>query len=188
MQIPKKSKKVFSGKLFDLYQWEQKVYDGSFQTFEMIARKPSVDVIATVGDKIIVLMQEQPTKPLFPSLPGGRIEDGQSPIEAARAELLQETGYKPGSIKLMAEFFGSSKICFHESIFIANNCVKVKDQELDGGEKIKVTFKDFDSFFQLCRNERFTAPRNLITIMYEALIDSDKKDELKRKIFGNKGE
>ncbi len=183
MKIPKEAKKVFSGIMFDVYQWKQKMYDGSYQTFEMIARAPSTDVIAIVDDKIIVLMQEQPTKPLFPSLPGGRVEGGDKPLETAKREMLEETGYEAKEWKLLAEWFGVSKLYFHESVFVAKNCKKVVQQKLDAGEKIKITFMSFNDFLKLCRNERFTAPLGLKFMMYEALVDPKKREELEKRIF-----
>lgn len=183
MKIPKDSKKVFSGVLFDVYHWEQEMYDGTRRTFEMLERKATVDIIATVGDKIVALRQEQPSRPPFPSLPGGKIEAGQTPLEAARAELMQETGLDSDDIMLIKEFQGSSKIYFHEYLFVAKDCVRVSDQNLDGGEKIEVELMDFDSFLQLCRNELFTAPQGLKHMMYEALLDRDKYLELKNIIF-----
>ena len=60
MKIPINAKKVFSGIIFDTYQWEQEMYDGSHKIFEMVKRSPTVDVIATMDDKIITLWEEQP--------------------------------------------------------------------------------------------------------------------------------
>ena len=146
MKIPKNAKRVFHGVMFDVYQWEQAMFDGSKQTFEMMARAPSTDVIAVVDNKIIVLMQEQPTKPLFPSLPGGRVESGSAPLETAKREMSEETGYEAKQWKLLGEWFGASKLYFHESVFIAKNCKKVAGQKLDAGEKIKITFMDYSCY------------------------------------------
>lgn len=183
MRLPKNSKKVFTGVLFDVYQWNQKMYDGSYKTFEKIIRKPSVDVIAIVNNKIIILIQKQPTRELFFSLPGGGVEKRQTPVQAAKEELLQETGYGAKEIKLVNEFFGDSKVFFHESLFIAKDCKKVAQQNLDSGEKIKIIFYSFDDFLQLSRNKYFIAPFELKFMMYEALIDPKKKEKLRKKIF-----
>ena len=183
MKIPEHAKKVFSGILFDTYQWEQEMYDGSFKTFEMLQGKPTVDVIATIGDKIITQIQEQPGRAPYRSLTSGKIEEGQTPLEAAEAELLQETGCVSSNVRLFKEFLGSSKVSLHEYVFIANDCRKIAEQNLDGGEKIEVEFLGFDEFLQLCRDELFTAPPKLKLMMYEALVDPEKKEALRAAIF-----
>ncbi len=38
MKIPPNAKRVFKGIIFDVYQWQQKMFDGSKETFEMLKR------------------------------------------------------------------------------------------------------------------------------------------------------
>ena len=93
MKIPEVAKCVFQGIFFDVYHWPQDMYDGSTRTFEMLKRKPSVDIIATQGDRILLTEEEQPNKGKFVSIPGGQLEEGESFLACAKRELLEETGY-----------------------------------------------------------------------------------------------
>ena len=53
--IPKDAKLVFKGKLFDVYQWQQERFDGSFATYERLRRRPSVTIIPiTTAGKVII--------------------------------------------------------------------------------------------------------------------------------------
>lgn len=183
MKIPPEARCLYQGILFDVYQWDQELYDGSKGTFEMVSRKPTVDIIATVDDKIIILMQKQPHRALYPSLPAGKININERPEIAAQRELLEETGYQFEKLCLLDEYFGGSKIYFHEYVYVARDCKQVAHQSLDAGEEIKVGFVSFEEFLQLVRNPFFAAPIPFKFAMYEALLDSDKKEALKQKIF-----
>jgi len=186
--LPKGARKVFKGILFDVHHWDQEMFDGSSKTMEVLTSRSVVDIIAIVGDKIIVLDQEQPHRSMFCCIPGGHVEDDELPVESAKRELLEETGYESASsdFTIFSESFGSSKIAVHESIYLARNCKKVASQKLDPGEKITVKFVEFDDFLQLCRDRNFSTASELKRLMYEALLDKRKKKEMKNRIFGSK--
>ena len=69
--IPDNAKKVFTGITYDVYQWEQKMFDGTYSTFEILKRRLGVQVIVVIKDKILLLKEEQPGKGKFISLVGG---------------------------------------------------------------------------------------------------------------------
>ena len=184
MNIPKISNKVFEGILFEVYQWKQMMFDNSERMFEMIKRKPAVSIICMTDDKIMIFMQEQPNRLPYQSLIGGIIEEGETPLDAAKREMLEETGYTSDNIEIICETFGGSKIYFPEYVFFARNCKKISEPKLDSGEKGSIRFISYDEFIELCRDENFSVPFKLRFMMYEFFIDKFKKDEFRKKIFG----
>ena len=60
MKLPKNSKLVFKGDMFDTYQWPQKMFDGSTRTFEMLKRADTVHLIATTEDNKIIEIGQKP--------------------------------------------------------------------------------------------------------------------------------
>ncbi|SRR3989338_2566521 len=181
-KVPSHAKKVFSGLLFSVYRWQQEMFDGSFKTFEMLWRVPAASVLATVDKKIIVLDQQQPGRATYPSLPGGKVETGEAPEAAARRELLEEAGYSTGDLALFKLYNEHSKIDYDDYVFLAKNCAQTSKQNLDPGEKIKVKLVTFDRFLQLVRNQDTAIPRGLQHEMWEALLNKNKKAELKKRL------
>ena len=91
---PDNAQKVFEGVLFNVYQWPQKMFDGSTITFESLERRDTVTIIPVTEDgKIIMTKQEQPCAKPFLSLPGGIMDPGEAVFVAAKRELMEETGY-----------------------------------------------------------------------------------------------
>jgi len=58
--IPKHAKRVFTGEFFEVFNWPQKMFDGTTRTFERLKRRDGVSIIAAVNNKIVVLRQKQP--------------------------------------------------------------------------------------------------------------------------------
>ncbi len=185
MNIPERAKKVFDGIIFDIYQWEQEMFDGSRRTFEMADLKSAVLVIVPLqGSRILILEQEQPNRPHHITLPGGHIEKGETPIEAASKELREETGYVADSFDLFKESFGMPKFRFAESVFIARGARKEHEQTLGAGERIAVNDISFEEFLLLARDNTFSVSFNFRWVLYEALIDEVFKEKLRATLFG----
>ncbi len=140
--IPEGATKAFHGVMFDVYQWEQELFDGSTKTFEMLKRPDSVDVIAVRDGKILVVEQEQPGTGVFYSFPGGRHDvEAENELQAGQRELLEETGMQFRNWKLIAAFQPHLKIDWVVYTFLATEFVSQREQELDAGERITVVPK-----------------------------------------------
>jgi ADP-ribose pyrophosphatase len=165
-KIPKHAQRVFHGTVFDIYQWRQKMYDGSTKLFEVAKRLDGACVLAAVGDKMVVLRQSQPTKGTYYSLPGGFMDKpGESPRKAALRELLEETGMRPQKLKYWRNFSrGGARMITSLHVFIAQDCKKVADQALDGGEKIEIKLVSFDKFLDFFDKPDFHATELMLEI------------------------
>ncbi len=137
-RIPPHATRVFKGVIFDVYQWEQELFDGTTTTFEALRRPDTVMVIALDGEDVLYTQEEQPGKPLFLSLFGGRREEGETALEAAKRELREESGLVSEDWEHLRDDPFPGKIDWTVSFFIARGCRQVGTPMLDGGEKITV--------------------------------------------------
>lgn len=158
MKIPKQAKKVFSGEIFDVYQWHQKMFDGSIGTFEMLKRPDTVQIIATRDNKIFITKQKQPGSNYFCSLLGGRVNKKEKPLSAAKRELLEESGFVSSDWELIIVDQPYGKIDWKIYTYVARNCQKIKKQKLDNGEKIFVKSVNFNQFIKMVTSPSFISP------------------------------
>ncbi len=182
--MPANAQCVFRGVIFDVYQWDQIDYTGKMQIFEKLKRPDTAIVIPVTEDgKIIYSIQEQPGKAPFMSLIGGRVDDGEDGLEAAKRELLEETGYDAQDWTLLDAAHPTTKIDWCIYTFVARGCQKVGEQDLDGGEKIELRFATFEEFARLVTHEDFREDGLKIRFL-EAMLDPKKMQELKTLITG----
>lgn len=183
MKLPKQAKIVFKGKIFDVYQWPQKLYDGSTATFEMLKRPYTVQIISTIGDKILISKQIQPQhKKYFYSLFGGRIDGKETPLQAAKRELLEEAGLTSDDWELFDTNQPLQKMDWTIYTYIARNCIQTKNKNPDAGEKIKTIALTFKQFTDLIFNNDFRGQDIMYQIVKTKL--QGKEKQVKKKIFG----
>lgn len=183
-KMPKNAKRVFKGVIFDVWHWKQKMFDESTAVFEKLSRADTVNVIGVVGKKIILLHQKQPDwKKSKNTLAGGRVNDGESPLRAAKRELLEETGYASKNWILWNKINPYGKIVWTVYSFIARDCVKVRNPEPDAGEKLKTKLVGFDEFLEVSEDPDFYEGE-LKNALLRARYDRKRRKEFKKLLFG----
>jgi ADP-ribose pyrophosphatase len=138
--------KVISTKtLFD-HSWAKIVVDtiehqGTKRPYFYVASP--VEAVATVGlnseDEIILTQQyRHPVREVIYDLPAGRLEVGESPLDGARREFEEETGYYPNHIEPLGyynQFPGTLRA--GTNLFFARDLTPTK-QILDEGEELNI--------------------------------------------------
>lgn len=154
--IPETAQKVFSGELFSVWQWEQKMYDGSTAVFEKIERADTVTIVPVTEDgRVILARQEQPGIEPFIGVLGGVIDPGEDPLTAAKRELLEEGGMEAKNWKLWFAVQPFSRIEWAEYVYIAQGVTTVAEQQLDRGEQIDVYDVPLEDFMLQVIDPRF---------------------------------
>lgn len=170
--IPEEAKCVFSGEIYDVYQWPQKLYDGSIATFEMLRRPDTVKIIALVTpeeqaqlknvvnlttsteDKIVITKQKQPRKDWFYDYPGGRVDaEDVDELAGAKRELLEEAGLEFANWKLVDVKQPFNKIDWLVYTFVTSGLVRQTTQCLDAGEQIEVELATIPEIQQLAKSK-----------------------------------
>ena len=177
--IPEEAKKVFKGILFDVYQWEQEMFDGTKAIFEKLKRPDTVVVFPVLPDgRIILTKQEQPGKEPFIGATGGRVDEGEDILSAAKRELLEESGYEAEEFVLWDAQHPVGKVDWVVYTFIAKGLKKVADPHPDIGEKIELMKVTLDELIEISLDKKFEE-KEIVFKFHEAKFDSEKKEELK---------
>jgi ADP-ribose pyrophosphatase len=105
--------------------------DGRTADFEVVELFDSAAVLALTPSNDVVLVEEFRPGPeeLLLELPGGVVEPGRAPLEAARAELLEETGYE-GELIAVGTVLKDAYATNVKHVFAATRCIRVAEPEL----------------------------------------------------------
>lgn len=182
--LPLNARRVFKGVIFEVWQWDQKMFDNTTEIFEKIWRVPTVEIIATVKDRILIEKQDQPDRPDNINLPGGRVDE-EDPLEGAKRELLEETGYESDNWSLLLKHDKGGKIIQEVYYFLARNCRKIREPQLDAGEKIETQLITFDEFVLLTESSQFWVSPEFVNYLLRVQLEQNKKNELRELLFRN---
>ena len=103
---------------------------GEVTEFEVIELFDSVVVLALTAANEIVLVREFRPGPeeILLELPGGILEPGRAPVEAAEAELLEETGFR-GHLAAAGTMFKDGYATNVKHAFVATGCERVSEPD-----------------------------------------------------------
>ncbi|PIE97819.1 MAG: DNA mismatch repair protein MutT [Treponema sp.] len=103
------------------------------------------EVLNESGEKCFLMVEQwrHGAERTFIEFPGGVIDKAESPDEAAKRELLEETGYTASKLTFLAEMYTNPAImqnkCF---LFLAEQCrLKTQKLNLDENEFLNVVVK-----------------------------------------------
>ncbi|WP_028548752.1 NUDIX hydrolase [Paenibacillus sp. UNC451MF] len=125
-EVTVSSEPIFQGQVISLQVDTVRLPNGEMAKREIVKHPGAVAVLALKDDRMLVV--EQYRKPLEKSqieIPAGKLDPGEEPLEAAKRELEEETGFKAGSIKHIASFYtspGFADEILH--LYVADDLVK----------------------------------------------------------------
>lgn len=151
-------KKTFSSKFISVESYLCTLKNNKTITREKILKgnnDGSAAIILPITDDGKIILAIEPRvfteKTVDIGLPAGYIEKSENPLDAAKRELLEETGYKSDDLICLGSYYqdqGCSSA--YNYYYIARNCKKVGSQKLDKGEFIKyilVTSEELQELF-----------------------------------------
>lgn len=113
-----------------------KLPNGEVASYDIVESGPAVCVlpITTEGKVLMIKIFRPGPDKILMELPGGFNDDGLSPEECIKKELLEETGYT-GDFKLVGKTYEDAYWTMYRHHFVATNCKKIQEPEQEFDEK-----------------------------------------------------
>jgi ADP-ribose pyrophosphatase len=131
--------------------------DGVEREFEIKVEDDTAVVLALTSDDQVVLVREfrpGPEESLL-ELPGGAVGPGEDPLDAARRELLEETGYE-GDVRAVGTIVDCAYSTRRRHTFVAIGVRQVQEPSPHDGEFPEVLLMPLDAFREHLRGGRLT--------------------------------
>jgi ADP-ribose pyrophosphatase len=170
--------KIYSGKVIDLYVEEVELPNKKTSKREIVKHPGAVAVLA-VTDEGKILMVEQFRKPLEKTIieiPAGKLEKGEDPLQCAKRELLEETGYSAERMKSLGSFYtspGFADELIH--LFFTDSLVNQGSQMTDDDEFLNVLEISVEEARKLLNEQKIHDAKTAYAVMFMELAHATRK-------------
>ena len=129
-------------------------------------------VALTENNEVILIRQyRHAAEKVILELPGGCIDPGETPEQAIRRELLEETGYEFQSIEPLCTLYANPSTSGNiTSSYLAKGGRKVQEQHLDGREEIEVLKVSLDELKTLALENKLPQALHASTVFHALIV------------------
>jgi ADP-ribose pyrophosphatase len=173
---PANARRVFTGVKFAVDVVNITTHDGQAAQREMIAHPGAVIVLPLTDDGQVVMIRNErfAVGQTLWELCAGTLEEGEPPIECAKRELIEETGYQTANIEPLSRFYtspGMSNELMHA--FVARDLTHV-GQQLEATEKIEVELLPLADVLEMVRDGRIMDGKTIAALLhYQLFVKQD---------------
>ncbi len=161
-------KKIFQAKRFSIDEVEESLPDGT-RLIRNIVRHPGAVVILPLIDHDHVCMIRTYRVAIdrwHLELPAGTLDKSLSPIETARQELKEETGYRTGLLTHIHTFAMSPGILDEKMYFFVAECLTAGDTARESGEQMVNTVFTWSQIDSLLRDKKIIDAKSLACLLW----------------------
>lgn len=130
------------------------------------------NILAITKNNEVVLVKQyrHGVQELSLELPGGVVDEGESPLEGAKRELLEETGYGGGNFIEIGRIYPNPAIQQNTLYcYLAMDVEWAGEQDLDESEEIEVELVPLDALVEMVREGKFLHALN-VAVVFKALM------------------
>jgi len=162
---------LYAGRRFRVERVVQITPDGAQHEREVIRHPGAVTILPLLDDDRVCLIRNHRVaveQTLF-ELPAGTLEPDEDPIDTARRELAEETGYRTEALEKLAEFFTTPGVLDEQMHLFLATGLTAGPMDLEPGEDLKPHVAPWSEALEMARDGRIRDGKTLVGLLfYEA--------------------
>jgi ADP-ribose pyrophosphatase len=174
------SKRAYKGRVFDVYADTVQEPNGLILKRDVIRHSGSVVILAIEESKnpadpevILERQYRHAIGDFLLELPAGRIEPGESPLAAAKREMIEETGFRAKRWTLLTKYFASPGFLGEwMQIYLARD-IREGEAKPEADEQIETLRIPLSEAMNLVRSNKIRDGKSLIGLL---LLDASRRD------------
>ena len=159
---------VYSGRLLKVHRDRVRLPDGKEAVREYIRHPGAVAIVALFDDGCVLLERQYryPHRRDFIEIPAGKLDQGESHLDTAKRELLEETGYVAGVWRRLGVIHNA--IAYSDEgieLWLAKG-LELREQKLEPGEFLEVITLPLAEAREMVRDGRITDAKTVAGLLW----------------------
>lgn len=162
-----KSEKLYEGKILTLRVDTVELPNKKYSKREIVEHSGAVAIVAVTNDNEIVMVRQyrKAIENYLLEIPAGKLEYNEEPLECAKRELKEETGYESKDIELLCEVYASPGFSTEKIyIFLAKD-LQEGESDLDEGEYLEVEKIEVKTLIDMVLKNKITDSKSINGIL-----------------------
>jgi len=156
---------IFRGRMISLQVDTVELPDGKTSTREIVRHPGAAAVLAIHDDRLIVVEQyRKPLGKMQVEIPAGKLEPGEDPMETARRELEEETGWRAERLEPLYSFYTSPGFADEKLFLYAAHGLSPGSRAPDEDEYLNVDMITYEQAEQYIREGRIGDAKTIIAV------------------------
>ncbi len=162
------SKHLFRGRIVSVREDHLEFREGNRKMWwEVVEHPGAAAILAREGDQIILLRQyRHPVRQILWEIPAGKLEAGEKPLDCARRELAEETGFRGKNWRLLASFYPSPGFCDELIYLYEATGLEAAPAEPDEHEQLEVVRLTLSTALNMVLKGEITDAKTIIALSH----------------------
>lgn len=158
----------FTGTKFSVVEGSQTLPNGKQVRREAVIHGGSVVVLPLVaGDRVVMIRNQRfVVQETLWELPAGTMERGEDPLDTAKRELIEETGYQSQTIEPLTNFYISPGYCTERMHGFVAHDLQLVGQQLEETEQINVELLNWAAIHEMIRAGTIQDAKTLLALLF----------------------
>lgn len=161
------SKSVYDGKIIHVRVEDIVRPDGKAAKRELISHPGGAGIVAADAEKNIFMVEQYriAARSMMLEIPAGKLEYGEDPLECAKREIVEETGYSVGKIEPLGDYYATPGYCEEVLHLYLGTELEWQGQHLDEGEFLNVKKYPLDELYKMVMDNKIVDAKTAIAIL-----------------------
>ncbi len=158
---------IFKGKVFTVKVLDNQMENGKIGKREIVYHNGGAGVLALDDDYNVYLIKQfrSPFNDELIEIPAGKLDIGEDPFEAAKRELLEETGLVASEYISLGEVYPTVGFCSEKLYIYLAKGLEIRKQKLDEDEFVTILKVSFNEAVKMCYDGRIKDSKSLVAIL-----------------------